>query len=70
MILKLTWKFYRRQYFRFLNPHKRCVLFRYKDEMAVFQDMVTDVPYTELNHSTFWVEFIQRHQEVSIMLFF
>uniref|UniRef100_A0A914ZTH0 glucuronosyltransferase n=4 Tax=Parascaris univalens TaxID=6257 RepID=A0A914ZTH0_PARUN len=37
---------------------------KYKDEMAIFQDMVTDVPYTELNHSAFWVEFIQRHQEV------
>ncbi|VDM37816.1 unnamed protein product [Toxocara canis] len=37
---------------------------KYKDEMLIFQDMVTDVPYTELNHSAFWVEFIQRHQEV------
>jgi len=37
---------------------------KYKDEVLVFQDMVIDVPYTELNHSAFWVEFIERHQEV------
>ncbi|VDN52724.1 unnamed protein product [Dracunculus medinensis] len=37
---------------------------RYMKEMNVFRDMVVDVPYTELNHSTFWVEFIERHQEV------
>ncbi|VDK59274.1 unnamed protein product [Anisakis simplex] len=37
---------------------------KYKDEMLIFQDMVTDVPYTELNHSAFWVEFIDRHQDV------
>jgi len=36
----------------------------YHEEMSFFQDLVTDVPYTELNHSAFWVEFIVRHQEV------
>ncbi len=45
----------------------RCDL-RFKDEALVFQDMVTDVPYTELNHSAFWVEFIYRHQEVRLSL--
>lgn len=40
-------------------------VFRYKDEILVFQDMVRDVPYTELDHATFWIEFIERHHEVS-----
>ncbi|CAI4232661.1 unnamed protein product [Auanema sp. JU1783] len=37
---------------------------KYKDEMLVFQDMVRDVPYTELHNAAFWVGFIERHQEV------
>uniref|UniRef100_A0A0N5A0E1 glucuronosyltransferase n=1 Tax=Parastrongyloides trichosuri TaxID=131310 RepID=A0A0N5A0E1_PARTI len=36
----------------------------FKEEINLFQDMVTDVPYSELDHATFWVEFIVRHQEV------
>ncbi|VDN02551.1 unnamed protein product [Thelazia callipaeda] len=38
---------------------------KYKTDMLIFQDMVTNVPYTELNHSVFWVEFIERHSKVS-----
>ncbi|CAI5442850.1 unnamed protein product [Caenorhabditis angaria] len=37
---------------------------KFKKEMLIFQDMVIDVPYTELYHAAFWVEFIERHQEV------
>ncbi|CAD6195345.1 unnamed protein product [Caenorhabditis auriculariae] len=37
---------------------------KFQEEMEIFQDMVTDVPFTELYHAAFWVEFIERHQEV------
>jgi hypothetical protein len=37
----------------------------YQTQMDEFQDFILDVPYTELNHSAFWVEFVIRHHEVS-----
>uniref|UniRef100_A0A0R3S166 Glucuronosyltransferase n=1 Tax=Elaeophora elaphi TaxID=1147741 RepID=A0A0R3S166_9BILA len=40
------------------------VIYRYKKKMLIFQDMMTDMLYSELNHSIFWVEFIERHNEI------
>lgn len=40
----------------------------YQEKMDEFQDFILDVPYTELNHSAFWIEFVIRHHEVSVLV--
>lgn len=45
-------------------------IFRYKEAMLEFQDLVRDVPVSSLNMAAFWLEFIDRHKEVQIYRIF